>query len=192
MILCSGFKTFEKNPSKCYEKQTYNYFCKINFVNFFSKIIQQSSKKYNVDPNLVKSIICVESSGNIKAISRSKAIGLMQIKQFSAGKEVYRFQGKSGQPSIYDLYNPKTNIEIGTAYIHILQEKNLSGIHNLEILRYATIVSYSNGPNMLLKIFSNNRLSAIKKINKLKKQEFLNYIKKNTQNCKLGNILKKL
>ncbi|XBC40976.1 MAG: transglycosylase SLT domain-containing protein [Buchnera aphidicola (Nurudea yanoniella)] len=138
------------------------------------------------------SIICAESSGNSRAISRSKAIGLMQIKRFSAGKEVYRFLGKIGQPSVRDLYNPKINIDIGTAYIHVLQKKNLLGIHNPEILRYATIISYSNGPNMFLRTLSNNKVKAIKKLNKMKKKEFFNHIKKKIQSYKSGNILKKL
>ncbi|XBC38441.1 MAG: transglycosylase SLT domain-containing protein [Buchnera aphidicola (Floraphis choui)] len=154
-------------------------------------MVKRASKKYGVDSKLIESIICIESAGNKKAISSSKAIGLMQIKPRSAGREVYRFQGKNGQPSIYDLYNPKINIDIGTAYIYILQHQDLSGIHNSEILRYATIVSYVNGSNMLLKTLSNNRKTAIQKLNKMKKKQFFNHIKKNIQRYRRGNILRK-
>ncbi|WP_075474135.1 transglycosylase SLT domain-containing protein [Buchnera aphidicola] len=154
----------------------------------WSKIVQKISKKYNVDQRLIKSIICVESSGNQRAVSRSKAIGLMQVKPFGAGKEVYQFQGKIGQPSISDLYDPKINIDIGTAYIYVLQHQYLAGLHNKEILQYATIVSYVNGSSALLKTLSNDRNQAIKKLNKMKKIGFFNHIKKNIQHYKHGNI----
>ncbi|XBC44624.1 MAG: transglycosylase SLT domain-containing protein [Buchnera aphidicola (Schlechtendalia peitan)] len=154
--------------------------------------MKKTSKKYNVDQKLIKSIICIESSGDEKATSNSKAIGLMQIKPFSAGKEVYRFQGKRGHPSVNDLYNPNINIDIGTAYIHILQNQDLSGIYNTEILRYATIVSYVNGSNALLKTLSDNRKIAIKKLNKMKKKEFFNHIKKKHPALQAWKYLKKV
>jgi membrane-bound lytic murein transglycosylase E len=90
----------------------------------WNKLINIASNKYQVDNKLIKSIIYVESSGNPYATSRSNAIGLMQIKPSSAGIEVYRLYKKQGQPSIKELYNPKTNIDMGTAYLSLLQKKN--------------------------------------------------------------------
>ncbi|XPE62277.1 transglycosylase SLT domain-containing protein [Shigella flexneri] len=40
-----------------------------------------------------------ESSFNPYAVSRSDALGLMQVVQHTAGKDVFRSQGKSGTPS---------------------------------------------------------------------------------------------
>lgn len=191
VIFFSGLYHVDTRHNIYYKAHNNNQFCSIKFIKSWSSIIKKSSKKYNVDPKLIKSIICIESSGNKKATSHSHAIGLMQIKPLSAGKEVYRFKKKDGHPSIYDLYNPKINIDIGTAYVHILQNRDLVGINNTEMLRYATIVSYVNGSDTLLKILSNNRRKAVKKINKMTKKEFFYYIKKNIQPCKLGNILKK-
>ncbi|XBC38942.1 MAG: transglycosylase SLT domain-containing protein [Buchnera aphidicola (Melaphis rhois)] len=156
------------------------------------KIIKRSSKKYNVDSKLIKSIICIESSGHVQATSSSNAIGLMQIKPYSAGKEVYHFKGRSGQPSIYDLYDPKINIDIGTAYIHILQCQDLEGINNKEILRYATIVAYVNGTNALLKTFSHDKKKAIKRINKMKKKEFFSHIKRKHPDLQAWKYLEKV
>ncbi|XBC42514.1 MAG: transglycosylase SLT domain-containing protein [Buchnera aphidicola (Meitanaphis elongallis)] len=191
IMLFSGFNNSGTKNRNNYKARIYNHFCSTKFIHSWSKIIKQSSKKYKVDERLIKSIICIESSGNTKAISRSNAIGLMQIKPFSAGREVYRFQGKIGQPSLRDLYNPKINIDIGTAYVHILQHRELVGIHNMEMLRYATIISYVNGSQALFRTFSSSREEAIKKLNKMKKQEFFSHIKKNIEHYKLGNILKK-
>lgn len=150
-----------------------------NTCNHWTNFINNAALQYNVDNKLIKSIIYVESSGNPFAKSRSNAIGLMQIKPASAGLEVYRLQGKKGQPSIKELYDPKININIGTAYINCLQKKYLLGIKNKEIMKYATILSYVNGPSALLKTFSQNTRKAISIINTMTIKSFFEYVKKN-------------
>ncbi|AEO08063.1 transglycosylase SLT domain-containing protein [Buchnera aphidicola] len=156
-------------------------------LNHWVNLIKNAACKYKVDEILIKAIIYAESAGNPYAKSKSNAIGLMQIKPSAAGLEVYRLYGKKGQPSIEELYNPKKNINIGTAYINFLQKK-LSGIKNKNIMRYATIVAYSNGINTLLKTFSKNHQKAITIINNMTKKNFFLYIKKNIQKCKHQNI----
>ncbi|QIQ41852.1 MAG: transglycosylase SLT domain-containing protein [Buchnera aphidicola (Microlophium carnosum)] len=164
-----------------------NYFFKKNSIENTLKnwndIIQVSAKKHHVDEKLVKSIIYAESSGNPYAKSKSNAIGLMQIKPSSAGAEVYRLQGKKGQPSVKELYNPKININIGTAYISFLQKK-LMIIKNKDVMRYAIIVSYVNGASALLKTFSKNNKEAINIINTMTTQSFYEHVKKNIQQFK--------
>lgn len=118
---CNSFINIEKNNQ-------INYVLNKNIieksVHYWNKFIKTSAQKYNIDSKLIKSIIYAESSGNPYAKSKSNAIGLMQIKPSSAGVEIYRLNGKKGQPSIKELYNPKINIDIGTAYISLLQKKN--------------------------------------------------------------------
>ncbi|WP_367682213.1 transglycosylase SLT domain-containing protein [Buchnera aphidicola] len=147
-------------------------------VEHWDTLVKKASKKYHVEEKLIKSIIYVESSGNPYAKSKSNAIGLMQIKPLAAGLEVYRLKGKKNPPSIEELYNPEINIDIGTSYINLLQKKNLLGINNKEIMRYATIVAYVNGTSALLKIFSINKNHAIKIINSMTIATFCKYIKK--------------
>ncbi|ALD15216.1 murein transglycosylase [Buchnera aphidicola (Aphis glycines)] len=141
-------------------------------------IIKHASIQYNVDEKLIKSIIYVESAGNTFARSSSNAIGLMQIKPSAAGLDIYRLIGKKGEPSIQELYNPQININIGASYIHLLQKRNLFGIKNKEIMRYATIVSYVNGASALLKIFAKNQDTAIKIINSITVKKFFQYVNK--------------
>ncbi|CAL4322103.1 Endo-type membrane-bound lytic murein transglycosylase A [Buchnera aphidicola (Protaphis terricola)] len=170
LIGCNKSLNIEKNYSlnkKEIEQTIYHW-------NNFIKI---ASNKYHVDEKLIKSIIYVESSGNPYAKSSSNAIGLMQIKPSAAGVDIYRFYGKKGKPSIEELYNPKININIGTLYIHLLQKKNLLGIKDKEIMRYATIVSYVNGTSALLKIFHENKNQAIKMINTMTVKTFFQHIK---------------
>lgn len=54
----------------------------------------------------------------------------------------------------------------------------LSGIHNPVTLRYATIVSYSNGAGALLRTFSRNRNTAIAMINDMTPQQFYRFIER--------------
>ncbi|QFQ32097.1 transglycosylase SLT domain-containing protein [Buchnera aphidicola] len=160
-------------------------------IHRWNVIIKNASIKYNVDEKLIKSIIYVESSGNTFARSSSNAIGLMQIKPSAAGLDIYRLIGKKGKPSIKELYNPQTNINIGTSYIHLLQKRNLFGIKNKEIMRYATIVAYVNGTNALLKIFAKNQDEAIKIINSITIKKFFQYIKKHPSK-QASNYLEKV
>lgn len=60
---------------------------------------EQSGAQYGVSPRLITAIIAVESGGKPELVSASNAVGLMQIKASTAGKEVYRHLGWRGQPS---------------------------------------------------------------------------------------------
>jgi membrane-bound lytic murein transglycosylase C len=60
-------------------------------------MVRQASRKYGVDESLILAIMQTESSFNPYAVSRSDALGLMQVVQHSAGKDVFRAQGKSGR-----------------------------------------------------------------------------------------------
>ncbi|NDL63710.1 transglycosylase SLT domain-containing protein [Acerihabitans arboris] len=137
--------------------------------------IHDSASIYGVDETLVKAIIQVESGYNPSVVSKSNAVGLMQLKASTAGRDAYRLKGRYGQPSVRDLKDPATNIDLGTAYISILQ-RQLSGIKNQETLRYAIAVAYVNGAGALLRSFSSDRDYAITKINQLTPEQFSRHI----------------
>lgn len=137
---------------------------------------EDAATHYGVDEKLISAIISVESGGNPAAVSRSNAVGLMQIKASTAGREVYRVQGRHGQPSTAELRDPAKNIDIGVAYLRILQESALAGIRDPLTLRYATIVSYANGAGALLRTFSRDRDRAIAMINAMSPDEFYQHV----------------
>jgi membrane-bound lytic murein transglycosylase E len=137
---------------------------------------EDAASHYGVDEKLISAIISVESGGNPTVVSRSNAVGLMQIKASTAGREVYRTQGRRGQPSSAELRDPAKNIDIGTAYLKILQDSVLSGIRDPLTLRYATIVSYANGAGALLRTFSRDRDRAIAMINAMSPDEFYQHV----------------
>lgn len=142
----------------------------------WSLFTEDAASHYGVDEKLISAIISVESGGNPTVISRSNAVGLMQIKASTAGREVYRAQGRHGQPSNSELRDPAKNIDIGAAYLKILQDSALAGIRDPLTLRYATIVSYANGAGALLRTFSRDRDRAIAMINAMTPDEFWQHV----------------
>lgn len=141
----------------------------------YDNYINRCAHNYGVDASLIKAIIKVESNYNPIVISKSNAVGLMQLKPDTAGKDVYRLKGLSGTPSVYELQDAAINIDFGAAYLSILQ-KQLKDIVDVRTRRYAIIVAYVNGLSALLQIFSFDHNCAIKKMNKLSSEQFYQYI----------------
>ncbi|MDR0806785.1 MAG: membrane-bound lytic murein transglycosylase MltC [Enterobacteriaceae bacterium] len=129
--------------------------------------VRKAARKYKVDETLILAIMQTESSFNPYAVSHSDALGLMQVVQHSAGKDVFKAQGKSGQPSRNYLFDPESNIDTGTAYLAILQNTYLGTISNPTSRRYAVITAYNGGAGSVLKVFSNDRNQAPNVINRL-------------------------
>lgn len=77
-------------------------------INDYGDIINDASKKYGVDPNLIAAVIAQESSGNVNAVSKAGAKGLMQMMDSTA---------LSVGVTSKDIYNPKSNIHGGTEYL---------------------------------------------------------------------------
>lgn len=134
---------------------------------------------WGVSPRLITAIIAVESGGNPSLVSKSNAVGLMQLKASTSGREVYRYMGWNGEPTTSELKNPERNISMGTAYLSILEHGVLAGINNPEVKQYALVVSYVNGVGALLRTFSSDRKAAIEEINSLDADGFFEYVAKN-------------
>ncbi|MHA7847049.1 transglycosylase SLT domain-containing protein [Serratia sp. D1N4] len=144
----------------------------------YNDYIRQAASNYGVDETLIKAIIQVESGFNPNVVSTSNAVGLMQLKASTAGRDAYRMKGKDGQPSSRELKDPAVNIDLGTAYINILQSQQLAGITDPQTLRYATIVSYVNGAGAMLRTFSSDKRVAVNRINQMSPDEFYQHIQK--------------
>jgi membrane-bound lytic murein transglycosylase C len=141
-------------------------------ISNYLPLIRDASEKYGVDKLLILAIIQTESDYKPNAISHSDAIGLMQIMQDTAGADVFRMQGRWGKPTRHYLFEPKKNIEMGTAYLSILEKDYLSGIEDPISLRYAVIAAYNGGAGNVLRFFSKNRKEAFSIINRLSSSQF--------------------
>lgn len=134
----------------------------------YASLVRKYSKKYNVTESLIYGIIKTESSFNPFAVSHAPAYGLMQVVPGTAGKDVFEKIKKSpGQPSPQNLFKPEYNIDIGTAYVKILQEQYLVKVKDHNARRYTVISAYNGGAGNVLKTFSSNREQAVVKINQL-------------------------
>ncbi len=77
--------------------------------NKYSYIIREKSRKYNIEPSIIKAVITAESNWNPRAISQKGAIGLMQLMPSTAR-----------DMQITNPYDPEQNIEAGTKYLRFL------------------------------------------------------------------------
>jgi len=139
----------------------------------YSEYVLAASKKYQISASLIYGIIETESHFNPYAVSSSNAYGLMQIIPATAGKDVYeRIKKVPGQPSKEVLFNPENNIDIGSAYLSILQNNYLYKINADQNQHYAMISSYNGGAGNVFKIFNEDKDIAFSKINQLTPSQF--------------------
>lgn len=83
--------------------------------------INEMARKYDIDPNFVAIIMTLESAGDATAKSEADAVGLMQVTPPTAQDIAAKFLKA---PVIkYDLLDPATNIEFGTAYLAYLRDE---------------------------------------------------------------------
>lgn len=71
----------------------------------YEDIINEASEEYGVDANIIKSIILTESAANERALSKTKAKGLMQL-----------MDGTAKDMGVKNAWDPKENIFGGTKY----------------------------------------------------------------------------
>ena len=131
-----------------------------------ASIITEQAELHNLDPLLVIALIHVESTFNTNAQSHKGAKGLMQLLPNTA-----RYINKKtdkGIPENSNLFDAKTNIALGTAYMEYLLNKTNG---NLE---YA-LAAYNMGPanmfrakreNKMPKAYSNKVLKEYAKLQK--------------------------
>lgn len=99
----------------------YNLFNVITHPIRFKSDIISCAEEFQLTPQLVASVINVESSFNENAKSSKNAIGLMQLKLATANY-MNELNNKEQIEEI-DLFNPKTNILLGCQYLRYLIDK---------------------------------------------------------------------
>ncbi|MBN2965043.1 DUF3393 domain-containing protein [Sulfurospirillum sp. T05] len=135
-------------------------------VSKFAPLVKTYASRYNLSPALVYAIIRTESNFNQYAISRSGAVGLMQIMSQTAGRDAYKhLTGKEWAPTREYLYDAKNNIEMGTTYLHILRTRYLTGIDHPLSHEYTVISAYNGGAGTVLRAFHTDRDRAKARIN---------------------------
>ena len=98
------------------------------YIKEYEGIIEQATRRFNMDPLLVKAVIKAESNFDQMAVSRKGAQGLMQLMPTTAD-----------EMEVSNPFNPEENIFGGTRYLSLLlkrfkQDKTLA------------IAAYNAGP----------------------------------------------
>ncbi|MBQ4851332.1 transglycosylase SLT domain-containing protein [Pseudoalteromonas sp. MMG012] len=130
--------------------------------------ITAHSKRFDIDGSLVLAVMHTESHFNPLAKSHIPAYGLMQVVPTSAGVDVNRFLYDIDEPmSEPYLYVTNNNIEAGTAYLHILNDRYLRHIEDPISRKYCTIAAYNTGAGNVARVFNSDDSRNIKKASRV-------------------------
>jgi hypothetical protein len=78
----------------------------------YRDLVETAASRWNVDADLISSVIATESNFNARAVSRRNARGLMQLMPSTAA-----------QLGVHDVFDPKQNIDAGTRYLGDLLQR---------------------------------------------------------------------
>ena len=84
----------------------------------YSEYVEKYSEENGIDKYLVYAIIKAESNFNPNVKSNADARGLMQLMEETAVERSNAIEGT--EIEAYDLYDPETNIKLGTSYFAYL------------------------------------------------------------------------
>lgn len=93
-----------------------------------SEVVNEASGRYQLDPDLINSVIKAESDFNPHAISPKGAQGLMQL-----------MPGTATQLGVPNAFDPQANVEGGAKYLRELLEK-----YNFDLVK--ALAAYNAGP----------------------------------------------
>ena len=102
----------------------------------YSEYVEKYSEENNLDKYLVYAIIKAESNFDPNVKSNADARGLMQLMEETAVERSNAIEGT--EVEAYDLYDPETNIKLGTSYFAYLM-----GLYDNNIV--LAIIAYNAG-----------------------------------------------
>jgi len=171
----------------------------------FSESVHNHAYEHNIPAPLIFAIIETESSFNPRAKSPAPAFGLMQLVPETGARDAYKFiYSKDKVVKEKYLYDPDNNIQLGTAYLHLLYYKRFRKIKNPEARTLATIAAYNAGPDSVIRSFTGKytkrnyasryswRRHAYNKINKLSADELYIHFRAHLPAKETRDYLKKV
>lgn len=137
------------------------------------KVITEAVRQ-QLAPSLLYAIMETESHFNPRARSYVPAFGLMQLVPASGGVDAY--QHLYGEKLVLGpdyFYNPDQNVELGAAYLNLLNTRYLKSISNDISRTYCVIAAYNTGPGNVARAFVDSKSVSVaaREINKLTPEE---------------------
>jgi membrane-bound lytic murein transglycosylase C len=130
--------------------------------------VAKFAAQYNVSPSLVLAVIRTESNFNAFAVSGAPAYGLMQLVPTSGGRAALkRVQGIDQTPTPEFLLDPDHNIELGSAYLGMLNTVDFRAVNDSQSRDYCVIAAYNTGARNVTRAFSSDKGVALASINAL-------------------------
>lgn len=148
---------------------------KLMYPKKYSEYVSKYADEFNLDENLVYSVIRAESKFRPNAISNKGAKGLMQIGDITRDWAVEELQ--LGE---IDIFNPETNIKIGCWYLNKLFKE--FGDMNL------VIAAYNGGSGNVTKWLENEDYSRDgENLHNIPFRETSDYVRKVNKNYEMYN-----
>ncbi|MCR4318198.1 MAG: lytic transglycosylase domain-containing protein [Planctomycetes bacterium] len=122
--------------SICVGIAVYLFYDDIFVSNFATPLIPEVAAQYGIDPCLLAAVIEVESAGQPDVVSRSGAVGLMQIMPDTA-KWLAQTRGWNHDES--RLSDPGYNLHLGSYYLAMLLERHCGDVA-------LALAAYNAGP----------------------------------------------
>lgn len=157
--------------------------------------VRRNAKRFDIDVPLAFAVIHTESYFNPKAQSPVPAFGLMQLVPKSGARDAYRFvHGTDKVVSADYLFDPDNNVELGAAYLHLLEKRYFGGIKDSQNSLYCAIAAYNTGAgNLSRSLTGSTRLSgAIERINRMKPDALYEHLRTHLPYPETREYLKKV